>query len=197
MAMAWALLIMTGVSILYACFAGTTAEVAAALANGSQRAVELGISLAGMLCLWSGLCEIMSRAGLMANISKLMRLPLRALFKVTDEKALENLASNVSANLLGLGNAATPLSIKAATRLHELSGKTGIASDALCMLVVLNAGSIQLFPATVAGLRSQAGAASAMDILPAIWIATALSCAAGVIACKLMAKAFSKGAAGK
>lgn len=194
MAMSWVLLIMTGASILYSCWAGTTEQVAAAIMTGASKAVELGLSLAGMLCLWCGLTEIMRRAGLMELLAKIMRRPLRALFREVsgDSEAMENIAANVSANLLGLGNAATPLSIKAATRIHKLSGGTGTASDALCMLIVLNAGSIQIIPATVAGVRAQAGAAAPFDILPAVWIATVASCAVGIIAAKLLSKVWRK-----
>lgn len=194
MAMAWMLLIMTGASILYSCWAGTTQQVAAAVMEGASKSVELGLSLAGMLCLWCGITEIMRRAGLMEALAKIMRRPLRYLFREVsaDRVSMENISANVSANLLGLGNAATPLSIRAATRIHELSGNTGVASDALCMLVVLNAGSIQLIPATVAGLRAQTGAAAPLDILPAVWIATGASCAAGIIAAKLLARVWKK-----
>ncbi len=194
MAMAWVLLIMTGASILYSCWAGTTGQVAAAIMAGASKSVELGLSLAGMLCLWCGLTEIMRRAGIMEVIAKIMRRPLSALFRevAKDRDAMEDISANVSANLLGLGNAATPLSIRAATRMHRLSGNTGIASDALCMLIVLNAGSIQIIPATVAGLRAQAGSAAPFDILPAVWIATAASCAAGIIAAKLMSRVWKR-----
>ena len=102
-----------------------------------------------------------------------------------ERAVLDTIAANVSANLLGLGNAATPLGIQAA---RQMSRRTpGVASDELCMLVVCNTASIQLIPTTVAGVRQAAGCAAPFDILPAVWIASALSVCAGILAAKLLA----------
>ncbi len=190
MTMAYVLLGMAGISVLYALWAGTGAEVGLALVQGAQRAVDLGISMAGMLCLWTGLTEIMKRSGLMEKLAAFLHRPLSFLFgKVAGDKtAMEYIAANVSANVLGLGNAATPLSIRAGTRIQKLAGGSKTASDALCMLVVLNAGSIQVIPATIAAVRAQAGANTPFDILPQVWFATVLSCVAGVVAAKVFAR---------
>jgi spore maturation protein A len=93
-------------------------------------------------------------------------------------------SANVSANLLGLGNAATPLGIQAARRMAR--GCHGAASDELCTLVVLNTASIQLIPATVGSLRAAAGSAAPFDILPAVWLTSVLSVAAGLTAARLL-----------
>ena len=97
---------------------------------------------------------------------------------------MDALSSNVSANLLGLGNAATPAGIKAAVGLKRLSGLSS-ASDELCLLVVMNTASIQLLPTTVASLRASFGAASPFDILPAVWLSSILSVTVGILAAKL------------
>ena len=102
-----------------------------------------------------------------------------------DRETMQALSANVSANLLGLGNAATPAGIQAALRLKELSG-TDRASNELCRLVVMNTASVQLLPTTVAALRSAAGAADAFDILPAVWISSAASVCVGLLAARLM-----------
>ena len=99
---------------------------------------------------------------------------------------MDSIAANVSANLLGLGNAATPLGIEAARRMGRRS--PGTASDAMCMLVVCNTASIQLIPTTVATVRSAAGSAAPFDILPAVWLASALSVGVGILACKVLAR---------
>ena len=99
-----------------------------------------------------------------------------------DSETLAAVSANVSANLLGLGNAATPLGIRAATRMAEGCG--GVASDELCRLVVLNTASIQLLPTTVAAVRSAHGCAAPFDILPAVWLSSALSVAAGLLAAR-------------
>ena len=103
-----------------------------------------------------------------------------------DPDTLAALSGNVSANLLGLGNAATPLGIRAARRMAQSCG--GRASNELCTLVVLNTASIQLLPTTVAGVRAALGAESAFDILPAVWLASALSVAAGLLAAKALGR---------
>ena len=101
------------------------------------------------------------------------------------------ISANVSANLLGLGNAATPLGLEAAKGMSRRS--PGAASDDLCMLVVCNTASIQLIPTTVAALRAAEGSAAPFDILPPVWIASTLSVAAGILACRVLARLWPKG----
>ena len=161
---------------------------AAAAVEGAQGAIELCISLAGMMCLWTGVMEIMRRSGLAEKLSRLLRPVLGLIFPQTarDREIMDSIAANVSANLLGLGNAATPLGIEAA---RKMSRRTpGVAGDSLCMLVVCNTASIQLIPTTVATVRSAAGCAAPFDILPAVWLASALSVGVGILACKVFAR---------
>ena len=106
-------------------------------------------------------------------------------------QTMDTIAANVSANLLGLGNAATPLGIQAARRMAR--GCSGTASDELCLLVVLNTASIQLLPATIASVRSASGAQSPFDILPAVWLASALSVTVGILAARLFARLWRDG----
>ena len=103
-----------------------------------------------------------------------------------DREAMDSISANVSANLLGLGSAATPLGLEAARRLARSS--PGTASDSLCMLVVCNTASIQLIPTTVASVRAAEGCQTPFDILPAVWLASALSVGVGIAACKLFSK---------
>ena len=144
--------------------------------------------MAGMLCLWMGVMEIMRRSGLTEKLSRLLRPALRLLFpqEAGDRAVMDSISANISANLLGLGNAATPLGIEAVRRMGRKS--PGTASDAMCMLVVCNTASIQLFPTTVAAVRAAAGSRAPFDILPAVWLASALSVAVGIAACKLLAR---------
>ena len=174
MTMAWIWTGMAVLSILCGLATGRGDLVAAAAVEGAQAAVELCVSIAGMLCLWTGVMEIMRRSGLAEGLSRLLRPVLSALFP------------QVSANLLGLGNAATPLGIEAVRRMERKS--PGTASDAMCMLVVCNTASIQLIPTTVASVRAAAGSSSPFDILPAVWLASALSVGVGIAACKLFAR---------
>lgn len=188
MTMAWIWTGMAVLSILCGLATGRGDLVAAAAVEGAQSAVELCVSIAGMLCLWTGVMEIMRRSGLAEGLSRLLRPVLSVLFPQVsgDRGVMDSISANVSANLLGLGNAATPLGIEAVRRMERKS--PGTASDAMCMLVVCNTASIQLIPTTVASVRAAAGSLSPFDILPAVWLASALSVGVGIAACKLFAR---------
>ena len=188
MTMAWIWTGMAVLSILCGLATGRGELVAAAAVEGAQAAVELCVSIAGMLCLWTGVMEIMRRSGLAEGLSRLLRPVLSALFPQVsgDRGVMDSISANVSANLLGLGNAATPLGIEAVRRMERKT--PGTASDAMCMLVVCNTASIQLIPTTVASVRAAAGSTAPFDILPAVWLASALSVGVGIAACKLLAR---------
>lgn len=188
MAMAWIWSGMVVLSLLFGIITGNLNHVANAALEGANAAVELSLSMAGILCLWSGVMEILNVCGLSAGLARLFRPLLRRLMPnaARDEETLAAISANVSANLLGLGNAATPLGIQAARRMAQGCG--GVASDELCRLVVLNTASIQLLPATVASVRAAAGCATPFDILPAVWLASLLSVAAGLLVSGLLAR---------
>ena len=183
---------MAVVSVVCALATGRGAAVSAAAVEGAAAAVELGISMAGMLCLWSGVMEVMRQCGLAEKLSRLLRPALGLLFprERGDRQVMDSIAANVSANLLGLGNAATPLGLEAARRMAKKS--PGTASDSLCMLVVCNTASLQLIPTTVAAVRGAAGCRTPFDILPAVWLASGLSVGAGILACKVLARVWRK-----
>lgn len=169
-------------AVLFGMYNGTMDAVSAAALSGANDAITLSVSLLGVICLWSGVLEIMERSGLSGKIALLFRPFLKKLFPdaAKDPVALSAISANISANLLGIGNAATPLGIQAAKRMAR--GCNGTASDSLCRFIVLNTASIQLIPATVAGVRAACGAAQPFDILPAVWLSSVLSVAAGLIA---------------
>ena len=179
---------MVVVSILCGLATGRGPAVGAAALEGAGAAVELCMSMAGILCLWMGVMEIMKRSGLSALLSRLLAPLLGKLYPsfAGDRKVMDCVSANVSANLLGLGNAATPLGLQAAREMSRRS--PGVASDELCMLVVCNTASIQLIPTTVAGVRMAAGCGTPFDILPAVWLASLLSVTVGIAAAKLMAR---------
>lgn len=183
MAMAWIWTIMVFVSLIFGMLNGTIDAVGSAALEGASEAVTLCLGIGGAICLWSGIMEIMRNSGILAGLTKLLRRPLVLLFPTAAKngQALDALSLNVSANFLGLGNAATPAGIRAATL---LKGNNDVAGDDLCTLVVLNTSSIQLVPATICAVRAAAGSTSAFDILPAVWITSALSVTAGLMAAK-------------
>ena len=179
---------MVVVSVIFGLFSGQMDAVSQAALTGAGSAVQLCLSMAGVLCLWSGVMEIMNRCGLSGRLARVFRPLLRWLLPRAsrDDETLSAVSANVSANLLGLGNAATPLGVQAACRMAR--GQNGVASDELCLLVVLNTASIQLVPATVASVRAAAGAAAPLDILPAVWLSSALSVTVGLLAAKALAR---------
>lgn len=189
MAMAWIWTGMAVVSVVCGAVYGRMEAVSAAALEGAGQAVRLCLSMAGVLCLWTGLMEVMDRCGLSRRLGRLFRPVLRRLLPQAsrDSETLAAVSANLSANFLGLGNAATPLGIQAARRMARGCG--GTASDELCLLVVLNTASIQLLPTTVASVRAAAGCETPFDILPAVWVSSILSVSAGLLMARLLAAA--------
>ena len=179
---------MVAISLVCALITGRGTEMAAAAMEGASAGVELCLSMAGALCLWMGVMEVLRRAGAMGALSRLLRPVLGHLYPdfARDGGVMDAISANVSANLLGLGNPATPLGLDAARRMSRRT--PGVASDSLCMLVVCNTASIQLIPTTVAAVRAGAGSSAPFDILPAVWLASALSVTAGILAARLFAR---------
>ena len=158
-----------------------------ALFDGAKSAVTLTLSLAGVLCLWSGVIRVMELTGLSHILAKLLRPLLRLVFPEAskDPETASFLSGNLTANLLGLGNAATPLGLQAVQRMKTKSDKA-VASNEMCRLIVMNTASIQLFPTTVAAVRSALGASVPFDILPAVWLTSVCSVVLGLLAAKSM-----------
>lgn len=187
MAMTWVWAGMVILSLIFGLATGNLDAVANAALEGAGSAIELSISMAGVLCLWSGVMEVMNVCGLSGQLAQAFRPLLRRLLPKAsqDSETLAAVSANVSANLLGLGNAATPLGIRAARRMARGCG--GVASDELCLLVVLNTASIQLIPATIASVRAASGSSSPFDILPAVWLSSVLSVTAGILMSRFLA----------
>lgn len=192
MVMSWIWTGMVAVSFLAAAILGNGGALSAAIPKGAQEGFLLAVSLAGSICLWTGVGKLMEHAGLTGLLSKLLRPLLGRLFPSAKKDVhLENcLSANVCANFLGLGNAATPMGIQAAQRLAQ--GQKGIASNELCRLIVLNTASIQLIPANVAAVRASLGCASPFDILPAVWVTSLCSAGLGVTAAWLLGRVWKK-----
>ena len=187
MVLSWIWTGLVALSIVFSALYGRGGELAAAVFSGAQAGVTLAISLTGSICLWSGVGKLMTHLGLTENLSRLLRPALGRVFPETKEnpEAGSFLSANICANLLGLGNAATPMGIRAVQRLGR---GQGMASDEMCRLIVLNTASIQLIPTSVAAVRAGLGAAAPFDILPAVWIASLCSAGLGVTAAWILGK---------
>ena len=163
MAMAWLWTGMVAVSLIFGALTGNLNALSAAALEGAQSAVELCLAMCGVMCLWTGVMEVMNQCHLTDRLASLFRPLLKRLLPNASRDS-ETLAA-ISANL-----------------------SAGIASDELCLLVVLNTASIQLLPTTLAGVRASLGAADPFDILPAVWLTSLLSVLAGLLAAKLFAR---------
>lgn len=189
MLLSYVWIIMVILSIFCSILTGRTAQTGSAALIGAQNGVTLALSLCGSLCLWSGFAKLTEKSGLARRFSALLRPLLSRLFPEAsrDPSALQDLCGNLTANFLGLGNAATPMGISAVRRMHALSGKPD-ASDEMCRLIVLNTASIQLIPSTAGAVRASLGSARPFDILPAVWLTSACSVTAGLLAARLFSR---------
>ena len=180
------------VSCLATLFFRTGSETGAGLLQGAASAITVSISLAGPLSLWAGLGNLMESVGINKILYKPLRPALDRLFPSAknDPELAGALSANVCANLLGIGNAATPMGIRAVKRLQDRS-QPHQATDEMCHLVVMNTASIQLLPTTVAAVRAGAGCAAPFDILPCVWVSSVLSVSAGLFAAFLLQRVWT------
>lgn len=193
MIMGWIFGFFIGISCISAIITGNGAALAAAIPAGAQAGITLAISLAGSLCLWSGVGALLEKLGFTKLLSRLIRPALWKLFPSAKEnpQLANHLSGNICANFLGLGNAATPMGIQAVKELALRSNKS--ASNEMCRFIVLNTASIQLIPSTVAALRGSLGCATPFDILPAVWITSLCAASAGLAAAFLFGRVWKHG----
>lgn len=175
---------------------GKTDAVVKAAIESTGHAVQLGIGLLGVLCLWSGLMGIAEKSGLTAILARLVRPFLRMVFPeiARNDNALGAILMNLSANFLGMGNAATPLGLKAMGELQKANPVKDTASNSMCMFLVLNTSAFQLIPATVIALRTEAHSAGPPEILVPVWIASISSMISGIAAVRLFSRIRKKNA---
>lgn len=180
--------IMLIVSLICSIFTGRIAELSSAALNGAAQAVEFMLSLLGVMALWSGLMKIADKGGITAVLARFFSPILRILFPDYKPKspALKAICANMAANLLGLGNAATPFGIAAMKEMEKENKTPKTANRSMVMFVVLNTASIQLIPTTIAAMRAAAGSKQPFDIIVAVWIVSFLSLFVGIITAKCL-----------
>ena len=188
--MKYILMILPAAAIVCGIFTGRLPEVSAAVLESASGAVTLALTLCGAMALWSGLMKVAEEAGAVKLLSAVLSPAVGWLFRGLEKggRAAQLICMNLSANILGLGNATTPLGISAMEAIQQEEGGSpgDPASDNMIMLTVLNTASLQIIPATAAALMTAHGAARPMEILPCVWIVSAYSLAAAVGVAKLL-----------
>lgn len=179
---------LTIISFVFSVIFKTADNLSAAAVTRAGEAIQLIIKLAGGICFWSGMMRVAQKSGVCDCLSKLLYPVLHIIFPKIDRRshAMHAITMNVSANLLGLGNAATPFGIMAMKELHILNNEKKLPSNETVCFAVINASSIQLIPTTLAVLRTVNGSQNPMDVLPAIVICSSVSVFVGLFLAKII-----------
>jgi len=186
----WFGLIFLG--IVVSLLTGKGGDISSTIVNSTDNTVKLITGLIGIMCFWCGVMKVAEKSGLTEKLAKIMRPVLKILFKdaAKDEKALGAIVMNLTANMMGLSNAATPFGIKAMEELDRLNPNKGRASDDMALFLVMNAACIQLVPSTIISIRAACNSSNpGIIILPAI-ISTATAAIVGILCCKILQKYF-------
>ncbi len=176
------------ISIVTSVITGRVDETVNAVFEGAQTAVATLISLAGAMCFWTGIMKISEKSGVSKLICRFISPIINRLFPDSSQKARGYISMNVTANILGMGNAATPMGILAAQTLDEENPEPHKPSWDMCMLVVLNTTSFQLLPSTILALRAAAGSHSPTSIILPVWVASLFAVFIGILSVKLSSK---------
>lgn len=180
---------MLTAALAYSLIAGDAGALSQGIMEAAGDAVELLLSICGMLIMWSGFMRIAGDSGLTDRLARLLRPLLRRLYPdvAEDSDAFRYISMNISANLLGLGNAATPPGLQAMRELRKMND-SDTASDSMITFVVMNTASIQLLPTTVAALRKSFGSAHPFDVLVCVWVTSALALTAALVSSRLISR---------
>lgn len=186
--------VMMLVSFTTAAILGNMEAAMTALLESGTKAIELLISIGGIMAMWSGFMAIADQSGLVDVISEFLSPLIKVLFTSArnDNECRRAISMNIVANFLGLSNAATPLGIKAMKLLSSKSSVHDTASDDMCMLAVVNTASIQLIPSTLIAMRTAAGSIAPANIILPIWIVSLITATTGISMAKLLSKAGAK-----
>ncbi len=178
---------MVAVSFVCALCKGNMEQLSKAVLDGADKAVELVISMAGVMCLWTGIMKIADKGGLTSIISKVLSPILSKLMPEYDKEsaAMKAVSANITANILGLGNAATPFGIVAMKEMQKTNTLRDSPNNSMIIFVIINTASIQLIPTTIAALRQASGSVSPYSILPYIWITSLLTLVSGIVIARI------------
>lgn len=178
------------ISYIYAIFAGNLEKINNAIFEYTDMAVKLTITLLGTMCLWNGIMEIASNTKLIGRLTRLLNPIVNFLFKENkdDKKIKEEISMNIVANMLGLGNAATPLGLKAMQSMQEKNENKARLTDDMATFIILNTASIQIIPTTVIAIRMSLGSVEPTKIIFAVWFSTICAAFVGILVTKICIK---------
>lgn len=186
----WPLFLIT--SFVYAIFNGRVYEVNNSIFESTKLAVDLSISLLGTICLWNGIMQVASKTRIIEHLSKILKPIMRKIFPDIKEKdeAHKQITMNIIANIMGLGNAATPLGLKAMKLMQKQNMEKDKLSNSMAMFIVLNTASIQIIPTTVIAIRNSLGSENPTAMIIPVWIATIFAACAAILVAKILMKKF-------
>lgn len=176
------------ISYIYAIIIGNTLEINNSIFESCQSAVNLSITFLGTMCLWSGIMKIAQKTTLMNKLTNLLSPIMKILFPEikSNNQAYKEISMNIVANILGLGNAATPLGLKAMKIMQSENSKKDTLSNSMAIFIILNTASIQIIPTTVIAIRSSLGSTNPTSIILPVWIATICAAIAGIASAKIL-----------
>lgn len=176
------------ISFSYAIFFGNLNNLNSEIFASTESAIKLSINLLGTICLWNGIMQIASKTSIIDKLTKFLKPVINFLFPELrrDSKIQKEISMNMVANILGLGNAATPLGLKAMKSMQEENKQKDRLTDSMAMFIVINTASIQIIPTTVIAIRNSLGSENPTSIIFPVWIATICAAVAGIIAVKIL-----------
>ena len=177
-------------SVIYSIISGNIEEVNTGIFNSLSEAVELSITFLGTICLWSGIMEIAKKTSIISKLNKLLKPFINFLFPdlKNNEMAKQEISMNMIANILGLGNAATPLGIKAMQTMQKENKRKETLSNSMMMFIVINTASIQIIPTNVIAIRTSLNSQNPTSIIIPVWIATIIAGIVGIFLTKILIK---------
>ena len=184
--------IMVFLGLVVGIFTGNGEAISQSILTSIDSTVTFIISLVGLMCFWCGVMKVAEKSGFTEKLAKLMKPILKLIFKeaAKDEKALGAIVMNITANMMGLGNAATPLGLKAMKSMQKENKNKNVLSNSMAMFIVLNTASIQIIPTTVIAIRSSLKSGNATGMIVPVWIATICAAIAAIGSAKILMKKF-------
>lgn len=180
------------ISFIYSIYTGNISNVNNAIFSSAEQTVSLCITMLGTLCLWNGIMNIAVKTSLISKLTKFLKPLIKFLFPdlKNDKKISEEVSMNIIANILGLGNASTPLGLKAISSMQERNKDKSTLSNSMAMFILINTASLQIIPTTVIAIRSSLNSTNPSKIILAVWVATIAAFLTAVVLGKILSKKF-------